>query len=41
MSGARGAVPAVTEAGPPDRMIARGSKSRTLSSPVVNGAISQ
>ena len=29
MSGARGAVPSVTEAGPPDRMTARGAKSRT------------
>ena len=32
IAGARGELPSVTEAGPPDRMIARGSKSRTFSS---------
>ena len=39
--GARGAAASVNEAGPPDKMIAHGAKSRTASSAIVNGWISQ
>ena len=41
MSGARGAAPSVTEAGPPERITARGAKSRTLSSLIAYGWIEQ
>ena len=35
MSGARGVVATVTEAGPPDRMMPRGAKARIFSALVV------
>ena len=40
-SGGAGGVPSVTDSGPPDRMMPRGAKARTASSPASQAKISQ